>query len=311
MRRAGHARSGREPGSAAHGRDRPPWRRAAHARGTAHEWNETEAAAGRRGVAAGLRKVRVPRHRRPGQRPTSRVWPRHIERDALRKSSRSRVWFPHPRFRPAVPEMSWMRITSPPGPRKPSGTCGTPPAATPAAGSIPELLPGELFRTGDTALIRSRVYQSSTGPPAMRVLCPAGLLLGLLTLPACVGTEEFTVCKVETGIYRGRPPRCPSDFEQPAAAGVRTILDMQVFRPQGSEQEALSGLGVRHRLPQLSGLALARRHGGDRAPTAACCARRITRSTSTATPAGIAPVCLWACTGSVARAGSPRPPTTR
>lgn len=71
----------------------------------------------------------------------------------------------------------------------------------------------------------------------MRVLFSAGLLLGLLTLPACVCTEEFTVCKVDAGIFRGRPPRCPSDFEQLRTAGVRTILDMQAFRPQGSEQE--------------------------------------------------------------------------
>jgi protein tyrosine phosphatase (PTP) superfamily phosphohydrolase (DUF442 family) len=71
----------------------------------------------------------------------------------------------------------------------------------------------------------------------MRQLAYAGWLLGLLGVPACVGTEEFTVCKVDAGIYRGRPPRAPSDFKQLRATGVRTILDMQSFRPQACEQE--------------------------------------------------------------------------
>ena len=273
--------------------------------GDGAEWNETEAAqAGRRGG----RPAQGSGSTTGGQaRPSSHIRP-PVQAPASRKSSRSRVWS-LARERPAVPEMSWLRITA--GPEKPPGTSGgTMLAATPGQNRFLPSCLGEPLRPQGQCSDTLAGDLSSTGPSAMRVLSTAGLLLGLLTLPACVCTEKFTVCKVDAGDLPGPAAPLPSDFEQLPAAGVRTILDMQAFRPQGSEQEA-SGLGARHRLPQLSGLALARRHRGDRERTAACCARRITRSTSTATPAGIAPVWWWACTGSVARAGSPRPPTTK
>lgn len=71
----------------------------------------------------------------------------------------------------------------------------------------------------------------------MRSLGTIGLLLGLVGLPACACRDEFTVCQVDAGIYRGKPPRSPSDFEQLRASGVKTIVDLQALVPQVSDCE--------------------------------------------------------------------------
>ncbi len=80
----------------------------------------------------------------------------------------------------------------------------------------------------------------------MRSLTAASLLLGLLSLPSCATTDDFTITQVDPGVYRGRAPRTPADFEKLRSAGVKTILDLQVVVPQVSDRE--EKLAVEHGL---------------------------------------------------------------
>jgi len=84
----------------------------------------------------------------------------------------------------------------------------------------------------------------------MRSLTAAGLLLCLTSLPSCAFNEEFAVSRVDAGVYRGRPPRSPAEFERLRSAGVKTILDLQIVVPQVSLREerlaAEYGITYRH-----------------------------------------------------------------
>ncbi len=71
----------------------------------------------------------------------------------------------------------------------------------------------------------------------MRSLPAVGLLLGLVGVPSCAWNDEFTVCRVDAGLYRGPRPRSPCDFEQLRAAGVKTIVDLRVVLPQVTDCE--------------------------------------------------------------------------
>jgi hypothetical protein len=66
---------------------------------------------------------------------------------------------------------------------------------------------------------------------AMRHLHTVGLCLGLVAFPTVAQGKEFRIVKVSEGLYRGVHPVKRTDFEQLKEAGIRTLLDVRLYRP--------------------------------------------------------------------------------
>jgi hypothetical protein len=63
------------------------------------------------------------------------------------------------------------------------------------------------------------------------------VLLLLVGLPSGA-KEPFVITEVDVGLFRGRAPSDPCEFDQLRQAGVRTLLETRAFLPWASAREA-------------------------------------------------------------------------